>query len=431
MSLRHRLKQVFSGSFIRDVGKLMLGTLAGRVLSVAALPLLTRLYSPEDFALLATYLAIVSTISVVACLRLEIALPLADTDDDAKHLLVLALLALATVTLVTLLVVLVWSQQLTNWTGQPALQLYGWLVPVGIAGLGLYSVMQYWATRARCFTQIAQTRISQAVVGIATSITMGLAGIAPLGLLVGNLLNTSAGSLKLVRSSIKNHTHTFKGLGVQSLKSTLLKYRRYLIYSTPEAFFNTAGIQGPILLVAAYAGAEAGYLMLATQIIAAPMGLLGGAISQVYVSRAPQALQEGLLATFTRTIMLRLFKLGLLALLPLGILAPWLVPYVLGDDWVRTGKIITWLVPWMLLQFVVSPVSMVLHVTDHHAKSMMLQAFGLVLRLGLVLLVAIAIPQYIVEAYAVSGALFYFAYLYSVNNILVHDFNRNHFNAKP
>jgi hypothetical protein len=150
MNLRHRLKQVFSGSFIRDVAKLSLGTLAGRVLTVAALPLLTRLYSPEDFALLASYVAIVSTIAVAACLRLEIAIPLAKTDDDAKHLLVLALLALAAVTLVALLVVLTWPQQLAAWTGQPALLGYGWLIPTGIAALGLFSVMQYWATRAAC-----------------------------------------------------------------------------------------------------------------------------------------------------------------------------------------------------------------------------------------------------------------------------------------
>lgn len=418
MSLRHRLKQIFSGSFIRDVAKLSLGTLAGRVLTVAALPLLTRLYSPEDFALLATYVAIVSTIAVAACLRFEIAIPLADTDDDAKHLLVLALLALAAVTLVASLVVLAWPQQLTTWTGQPDLQAHGWLIPAGIAALGLYSIMQYWATRARRFTQIAQTQISQAVVGVVTSVTMGWAGIAPLGLLLGNLLNTSAGSLRLARWSIKNDAHLFKGVGLRGLKSTLHQYKRYPIYSTPESFFNTAGIQVPILLVAAYAGTEAGFLMLAMQIVAAPMGLLGGAISRVYVSRAPQALQEGQLATFTRTIMLRLFKVGLLPLMALGILAPWLVPFVLGADWARTGEIISWLVPWMLLQFVVSPASMVLHVTGNQRKSMSLQAFGLVLRTGLVLMAANVMLQYVVEFYAASGALFYAIYLYTVHKVV-------------
>lgn len=418
MSLRLRLRKIFSGSFIRDVAKLSLGTLVGRALTVAALPLLTRLYSPEDFALLATYVAIVSTIAVASCLGFEIAIPLAETDEDAKHLLILAIMALTIVTLFTLVVMMALPQQLATWTGQPALQPYRWLVPLGIAALGLYSVTQYWSTRARRFTQIAQTRISQAVVGVATSVTMGWAGIAPLGLLLGNLLNTSAGSMKLAHWSIKNDAQIFKGLALRGLQSAVCKYKGYPIYWTPESFFNTAGIQVPILLVAAYSGAEAGFLMLAMQIMAVPMGMFGGAISQVYVSRAQTELQEGQLAPFTRTIMLRLFKVGFLPFLVLGILAPWLIPYVFGANWVRTGEIIMWFVPWMMLQFVVTPVSMVLHVTGNQAKSMTLQAIGLALRAGLVMLAANVRPQYIVETYAVSGAVFYLIYLYTVHRVI-------------
>jgi hypothetical protein len=69
------------------------------------------------------------------------------------------------------------------------------------------------------------------------------------------------------------------------------------------------------------------------------------------------------------------------------------------------------MIPWMLLQLVVSPVSMALHVTSNQAKAMMLQAFGVVFRLAVVLLVASLIPMYIVEAYIVSGAFFYVIYL--------------------
>jgi O-antigen/teichoic acid export membrane protein len=292
------------------------------------------------------------------------------------------------------------------------------LIPIGIGALGLYSVMQYWSTRARRFTQIAQTRISQAVVGVATSVTMGWAGIAPFGLLLGNLLNTSAGSLKLVRWSIRNDAHIFKGMGLRGLKSTLHQYKRYPIYSTPESFFNTAGTQMPIFLVAAYAGAEAGFLMLAIQIMAGPMGLLGKSISQVYLSRAPQALQDMQLANFTCMMMLRLFKVGLLPLLMLGFFAPWLVPYVFGGQWLRTGEIIVWLVPSMLLQFVVSPVSMSLHVTGNQIGAMWLQFFGLIIRSGIVVLAVKFLPEYAAEAFALSNAVFYTIYFFVVYRVI-------------
>lgn len=418
MNLRHRLKQVFSGSFIRDVAKLSLGTVAGRVVTVAALPLLTRLYSPEDFALLATFVAIVSTIAVAACLRFEIAIPLAENDHDAKHLVMLSLLALATVTLLVLVAAVLLSQQLTNWTGQPKLKVFIWLIPFGIAALGLYSITQFWATRARRFTQIAQTRISQAVVGVTTSLSLGWAGIAPLGLLLGNILNTSAGSLRLAHWSIRNESHKLTGSSIQGLKETLVKFKRYPIYSTPESLFNTASVHFPIILVAAYAGAEAGFLMLAMQIMAAPMSLLGRSIAQVYVSRASQVLQEKKLANFTRTIMLRLLKLGLLPFALAAIFSPWLVPFIFGENWERTGEIIRWLVPWLLLQFLVSPVSMALHVTGQQALAMMLQVFGFLLRLGAVVVAANIMPIFIVEVYAISGAVFYLTYWFTVSKTI-------------
>jgi O-antigen/teichoic acid export membrane protein len=411
MGLRQRFKKLFSGSFVRDVAKLSLGTLAGRFITIAALPLLTRIYSPDDFALLAAYMGIVSTIGVVSCLRFEIAIPLAEDDEDAKYLLVLALMALTAVSVLVFVFTLLLPQKIAHWSKQTDLQSYILMIPLGIASLGFYSVTQYWATRTRRFTEIAQSRLSQAVAGISASLSLGWAGITPFGLLVGNILNTSAGSLRLAYWSIKNERDKLTELSFQGFKETVYRYKHYPIYSTPEAFFNIAGVQVPIVLLAAYAGAEAGYLILAMQITVAPMSLLGRAISQVYVSRAPQAFKSGQLTGLTRQIIFRLLKIAFLPFLLLGMLAPWVVPYVFGAIWGRAGEIITWLVPWMLLQFLVSPVSMALHVMNQQGKAMTLQAIGLVLRVGVVFFAINELPLYVVEAYAVSGAAFYLIYL--------------------
>lgn len=420
MSPQSYLKKLCSGSFFRDVAKLTLGTLGGRLITIAALPLLTRLYGPEDFAMLATYIAVVSTIAVGACFRLEIAIPVANNDVDAKNLVVLALIALVLVTLISLAIVCFLPNKIAVWPKHANLTSYMWLIPIGIAALGFFSITQLWATRARRFAQIGSAQVKQALIGVATSISMGWIGVAPLGLLLGNLLNISAGGLTLARWSVKNETEQFKGISISGLKSTLLKYKRYPIYSTPESFFNTAGLQLPILLIAAYAGSEAGFLMLAMQIMVAPMGLLGGAISQVYISRAPQEYQAGHLANFTQTIMLRLFKIGLGPFILLGVFSPWLVPHVFGAGWNRTGEILIWLMPWMLLQFVVSPVSMALHIAGQQVKAMLLQAFGLVSRTGAIFFAVYVMPKYVVEIFAVSSILFYLIYGLIIRGVIRH-----------
>lgn len=404
--LTGKIRGVTSGSFLRDVLKLAFGTVLGRIIALAALPLVTRLYSPEDFSLLAVYLSIVSIVAVAACLRLEIAIPLADDDDDAVNLLALALLGLGLVTVFALALTLLMPERLAGWLGKPAIAPYLWLVPLGIAMAGTYSAFQFWTTRARRFGAIARTRVGQATVGVIAILSLGWAGVVPLGLLLGNMLNTGAGGLSLASQALRIDRTKFRALSPRGMGAALRKYRRYPVYSTPEALFNMAGIQLPVLLIAAHGGTEAGFLLLAMQIMTAPMTLLGSSISQVYMSRAPQEYREGRLAPFTLAIMRRLVMVGVGPLILAGALAPIVFPWIFGAEWARAGEIVTWLVPWMALQFIASPVSMVMFVVGRQRAMLALTAFGAAIRNGSVM-IASGSDFAIVAVFAISSAAFY------------------------
>jgi O-antigen/teichoic acid export membrane protein len=395
--------------FLGDVLKLSFGTLAGRLISLIALPVVTRLYSPEDFALLAIYLALMSPLAVAACLRLEIAIPLVETEREAADLLTLALAVLALVTALLMLPALLMPGQVASALGAPALAPYVWLVPLGVAMAGSYSALQAWATRARRFGAIARTRVGQAVAGVSAMVSLGWAGVAPFGLLLGNMFNIGAGGVSLAASALVRDGAMLRAVRLRNLAPAFRRNRRYPLFSTPEALFNVAGVQVPVLLVAAYAGAEAGFLLLAMQVMSAPMNLLGSSISQVYVSRAPTEYREGRLAPFTLAIMRRLLLVGVGPLILAGALAPVVFPPLFGPEWARAGEIVTWLVPWMALQFIASPVSMVLHMVGRQNWAMYLQTAGLAIRGGGVLL-AIKFSTDPVVAFALASAAFYAFY---------------------
>ena len=69
------------------------------------------------------------------------------------------------------------------------------------------------------------------------------------------------------------------------------------------------------------------------------------------------------------------------------------------------------MVPWFILQFVSSPVSMVMHVLQLQGEMLALTIFGLVCRVGGVALAAVYMPDRLIEAFAVSSALFYLVLL--------------------
>lgn len=396
---------------LRDVLRLVSGTLGGRLILLVAMPIVTRLYSPDDFALLSVYMGLVGIIAVVACLRFDIAIPVAGDESDAAHLLVLALISAAAFAAVCAVVVLVFPQELAQFLGLPRLAPWLWLVPLGVVLASAYSALQFWATRARRFGSIAVTRITQAAAGAGTMLGLGWAGGAPLGLLLGNMLSIGAGSLRLGLDLIRCDKHALRQVTISGLGLTFRRYRRYPIYSTPEALANTVGIQIPVMMVAAFAGVEAGFLIVAQQIMAAPMALLGASVSQVYVSRAPEALRDGRLAEFTTAILRRLMLVGLAPLLLAGLLAPTLLPLIFGTQWVRSGEIVTWMVPWIVLQFLASPISLVMFVTGRQRNMLMLTLFGAALRIGAVGIATLVGPGMIVAAYAGASAIFYGACL--------------------
>jgi O-antigen/teichoic acid export membrane protein len=401
-----RLSAMMSGDFFRDVAKLSIGTIGGRLITLAALPIATRLYTPEHFSLLAVYLAVVSTLGVAACLRLEIAIPIVDDDDVAANLLAVSLAALALVFGIAVVVVLTLPELITQWLGNPGIEAYLWLIPFGVILSGGYSAFQSWTTRARRFERLARTRVHQAAIGTGTILALGWAGVAPLGLLLGSILNIGAGGLNLAMQARRQDRQSFRAITFRGMQESLSQYRRYPIFSTPEAMFNVASLQLPILLIAAQGGAEVGYLMLAMQLMTAPMALLGQSISQVYASRASEAKREGRLSQLTMKIMVRLMLIGFAPLILAGVLAPIVFPWIFGADWARAGEIVAWLVPWIALQFVASPVSIVMFVLGHQRAMLAITFVGFLLRTGSVYM-AIRFTNFGVEALAISSAVFY------------------------
>ena len=72
--------------FSRNVLTLMTGTTIAQAIPIAISPILTRIYTPEDFGVFALYMSIVSIISVVATGGYEMALMLPQDDEDVKSL---------------------------------------------------------------------------------------------------------------------------------------------------------------------------------------------------------------------------------------------------------------------------------------------------------------------------------------------------------
>lgn len=418
MTINKRINSLLQSSFIRNVGVLVGGTAFSQIIALLALPFLTRLYTPQDFTILATYTSVLALLTVISCLRFEIAIPMPESQKDAFNLLALSGISVIGITLLTLIAVIVYEKWINEITAY-RLDGYLWLLPAGVFFSGMYNSLQYWMTREKKFSLVARTRMTQSVSGATVQLGCGYVGITPFGLLLGQLLNVGAGVWGLLYRFCKENVKKTSLPDLKVLIKTFREYNRFPKYSTLEALTNSAGVQVPVLIIASLvAGAEAGFLMLAMRLLSAPMGLIGGSVAQVYLAEASDRYHQGKLEEFTNKTILMLAKSGVGPFALAGIAAPFVVPIVFGDEWRRAGILIAWMIPWFFMQFITSPVSMSLHITGNQKIALLLQVAGLFIRGGFVWLAAIQYNSFVGEVYAVTGLIFYIIYLMIVKSII-------------
>lgn len=419
MSWLQRLNARMGNGFARAVGVLVGGTALGHAITAAALPILSRLYSPAEFGVLAAFAAITSTLAVAACLRYEIAIALPAADDEAISLVGVAAAA-ALVGGALLAILLLPSPVLAaRILGQEALAPFLWLIPLCVTAGGLFSALQYWNVRRKAFSALAATRVLQSGAASGSQLAGGWLALGPGGLIAGPLMNGLAGLAWLARRVRTAQVRRAATLwGPARLWAVARAHRRFPLFSAPEALANAASIHLPILVIAAMAGAtEAGHLLLAMTVVQAPMSLLGSAVGQVYLSRAADEHRLGRLGELTSDVIGGLARTAVGPLVFIGLVAPVLFDVVFGAGWERAGIVVAWLTPWFVLNLLTAPISMAMHVCGRQRLALGLQIGGLALRLGGVWLAGLTMMGFWTEAYAVSGLLFYGVYLAAVLRI--------------
>ena len=105
--LQRLLNLVPRGRFARRLAWISGGTFLGQLILLLAMPLLTRLFTPEDFGLFGVLGALSGIFGLIMAGRYEFAIPLAAKDEEAAEIVVLA--GLVTVFLAVLSLVLVWT----------------------------------------------------------------------------------------------------------------------------------------------------------------------------------------------------------------------------------------------------------------------------------------------------------------------------------
>lgn len=351
-------------SFFRNVLTISSGTAISQILMVIATPILTRLYTPTSFGILALFSSLLAIAVVTSSLRYEVAIPLPKLNKHASYIVLLALAINTLLSLIILIIVPRFSISLATRFKAPLLADYLWLLPFGIFFLGIYKIFNFWAIRNRHYFRIGKSKIIQSLTSITIQVMGGFTGLGALSLIVGRILGHFSGTVSLMYGFKMRVPFKEKAL-LHKIWGMAKRYRNFLKYDVAASLVNTLNLEMPQIILAIFFGPMiTGYYMLVDRVLAVPTTLIGQAVGQVYYGDWKKNLAAGSLLQRTTQIIKNLTTLMVLPSIVLFIMGKIIFSTLFGVKWAEAGIFASWMIFGAVTQFVYSPVSLALMATN-------------------------------------------------------------------
>lgn len=185
MSVLSKFTNKLQDRFLRNVITLMTGTTLAQVIGFITIPIITRLYSPEQFGSYQNFTTLISVIMVIACLRYEQAIVLPEQKKDAYHLFVLSLIMTFITSAVVLLLCIIFKVILISFFKITNISL---IIPVSLFFIGVFQALNYWFIRTQFFKVLAFSKLIQITSTVILQIIFVFVGTTESGLIYGFIL---------------------------------------------------------------------------------------------------------------------------------------------------------------------------------------------------------------------------------------------------
>lgn len=369
--------KINSNKFSENVLTLIAGTVIASAIPIALSPVLTRLFSPENFGLFALYFSISQLLSVFITARYEYAIILPEKDEDALAVVALCLSVTVLVTLLSMLILWPLRYMIGRILGNEDISRFLWLMPVTIFAIGVYSTFNLWFNRIARFRNISYGKVIRSSFTTFSSIAFGLAVIKSAGLIIADTIGQIVAAAYVFFNSLKNDREKIRAISLPVMKEQAKRYIHFPKYNILSGLLEKGSGQVPVLLLTSFFGSSVtGLFSLSQRVIAAPEGLVAVSIGDVFRQKASIEYQKygNCHVTFLRLLKV-LLLISVVPFLLLGIFAPTLFAFIFGQEWRIAGSYTQIMTIMFFLSFVVSPLSNMFIIAQKQKIDLIIQIF--------------------------------------------------------
>jgi len=366
----------------KDVATLIGGTGIAQALPILISPVLTRMYTPDEFGILAFYMASIAIIGVASTGRYEVAILLPKSNENAHNLAAFSTILSVIISVAAFIIFLIFGDQILGLFGFRSMSALYYAIPAGIFSYGLFQISTFLLNRIRNYTGIATAKIARSGSVSVAQLLFGFGGFTTVGLVIGKLLGDLSSAMYARWLANKDRAFKNSRLSWVIMKAEALTYKEMPKINAPHAVSTTISNQLPNMLLAGFfSPAIAGLYNLSFRICYAPVMLISSSVYQVYSRSVSENQKEG--ADIYRFTLSIVKKLTLTAIIPFTVLlvfAPPIFEFIFGPDWRIAGFYSQLLAPMLFITFLVFPVTYIPVLLGYQRKAFILDLIYLVLR---------------------------------------------------
>jgi O-antigen/teichoic acid export membrane protein len=362
----------------------MTGTTIAQAIPIAISPILTRIYTPEDFGMFALYMSIASIFATIATGRYELAIMLPKKNEDAINIVFLSIAIAFIVSLISFIIIFIFNNQITTLLKNPKVSDWLYFIPLTVLLTGLYQSFNYWSNRQKQYRRLAISRVIQSSGTASTNLAMGFNGFTTSGLIAGSLVGQAIATSVLVKMVWKEDSKLLHHINCLKMFALLKKHKKLPLLNSPNALIDGVRLSGINILIAKYfTTATLGQFSLAWKMVQTPLGLLGGSLSQVFFQKVASA-KKNELFNIVKKFIAKATLIAVPIFLIIFLFSVDIFTFIFGDDWSLAGRSASIMAPWLFLNFISSPLSTLFIVLNKQEIVLVFSIFYMLIPLSVI-----------------------------------------------
>jgi O-antigen/teichoic acid export membrane protein len=406
--------------FSRNVLTLTTGTTVSQAIPVAISPILTRIYTPDDFGVLALFFAITSIFGYIASARYDMAVMLPEKDDDALNIVILGFILSSILSMILFVIAYLFNHQICVLLNNFSISPWLYFVPIVVFFMGTFNMLNIYNTRLKNYPVIAKANIHKSLVMSGTQLLIGVVKTGATGLILGEGLARIAANIRLFKSATKDKDIKTI-ISKQKIIFLAKKYIKFPKFSLFSGLVSISSVQLANVIISSLFGATTlGFYYLSQRTLGVPISLISSAVGQVFFQQANAEKAETgkAILTFNSTL-----KKMLIIAVPLFTVLFFIVEdifaFVFGEEWRIAGKYTQIILPLFFIRFVAMPLTFIAPLFEEQKIELIFQFVLFVLYMSILFIsnyLKLSFENYLIINTTIIG-IYYFVYLFVLNRI--------------